>query len=50
MYTFMYVTQILALALTLFITIMSGMHWVMSVLVLALMGVYVIRYALESED
>ena len=50
MYTFMYVTQILALALTLSLTIMSGMHWVMTILVLVLMCVYVIRYALESKD
>jgi hypothetical protein len=45
-----HVIQMVALALVLLLTVMSGMHWVMSVLVLALMGVYVIRYALESED
>jgi hypothetical protein len=45
-----HVIQMVALALVLLLTVMSGMHWVMSALVLALMGIYVIRYALESED
>lgn len=45
-----YVIQMVALAHMLLLTILAQLHWLAPVLVLALMGVYVIRYALESED
>jgi hypothetical protein len=45
-----HVIQMVALAHMLLLTVMAEMHWLAPALVLALMGLYVIRYALESED